>query len=63
MKGFTRGSGGGLEGVEREVTCDSAGNEGVPEGIYRSSLDAHKPQNPISSEEYQGHVQGVLYIG
>eukprot|EP00959_Pyramimonas_sp_CCMP1952_P234749 4904977-Pyramimonas_sp.AAC.1 len=31
------------------------------EGIYRSSLDARKPQNPIYSEEHQGHLQGVLY--
>eukprot|EP00959_Pyramimonas_sp_CCMP1952_P131269 2744725-Pyramimonas_sp.AAC.1 len=31
------------------------------EGIYRSSLDARKPKNPINSEEYQGHLQGVLY--
>ena len=37
------------------------GSRGGPEGIYRSSLDARKPQNPINSEEYQGHLQGVLY--
>eukprot|EP00976_Prorocentrum_cordatum_P016523 332364-Prorocentrum_minimum.AAC.2 len=30
-------------------------------GIYRSSLDARKPQNLIKSEDYQGHPQGVLY--
>eukprot|EP00976_Prorocentrum_cordatum_P034470 701471-Prorocentrum_minimum.AAC.2 len=34
---------------------------GLREGICRSSLDARKPQNPINSEEYQGHLQGVLY--
>eukprot|EP00959_Pyramimonas_sp_CCMP1952_P164097 3430859-Pyramimonas_sp.AAC.1 len=33
------------------------GARGVREGIYRSSLDAHKPRNPINSEEYQGHLQ------
>ena len=32
------------------------------EGIYRSSLDARKPQNPINSEGYLWHLQGVLYI-
>eukprot|EP00976_Prorocentrum_cordatum_P073793 1181264-Prorocentrum_minimum.AAC.5 len=37
------------------------GGELAAEGICRSSLDAHKPQNPINSEEYQGHPQGVLY--
>eukprot|EP00976_Prorocentrum_cordatum_P113863 1195764-Prorocentrum_minimum.AAC.4 len=31
---------------------------GGQEGIYRSSLDARKPQNPTNSEEYQGHLQG-----
>ena len=40
-----RGSVGGQEGV----------GEGQ-EGIYRSSLDARKPQNPINSEEYQGYI-------
>eukprot|EP00976_Prorocentrum_cordatum_P074460 1181529-Prorocentrum_minimum.AAC.2 len=34
------------------------GGEG---GVYRSSLDARKPQNPTKSEEYQGHLQGVLH--
>eukprot|EP00976_Prorocentrum_cordatum_P083145 1185119-Prorocentrum_minimum.AAC.2 len=34
------------------------GSGGGPEGIYRSSLDARKPQNPTKSEEYQGHLQG-----
>eukprot|EP00976_Prorocentrum_cordatum_P041486 841846-Prorocentrum_minimum.AAC.1 len=40
------------------------GLEGVWRGskrIYRSSLDARKPQNPTKSEEYQGHLQGVMY--
>ena len=46
--------GGGQEGVRR-------GSGGSQEGIYRSSLDARKSQNPINSEEYQGHLQGVLY--
>eukprot|EP00976_Prorocentrum_cordatum_P091153 1188405-Prorocentrum_minimum.AAC.1 len=32
------------------------------EGIYRSSLYAREPQNPTNSEEYQGYLQGVLYI-
>ena len=41
---------------------DSQGSRGGLEGIYRSSLDARKPQNPTNSEEYQGHLQGVLYI-
>eukprot|EP00976_Prorocentrum_cordatum_P074295 1181461-Prorocentrum_minimum.AAC.1 len=39
----------------------SRGCEGGVEGNYRSSLDARKPQNPTNSEEYQGHLQGVLY--
>eukprot|EP00976_Prorocentrum_cordatum_P059176 1175367-Prorocentrum_minimum.AAC.1 len=39
------------------------GSGGGQEGIYRSSLDARKPQNPINSEEYLWHLQGVLYIG
>eukprot|EP00976_Prorocentrum_cordatum_P082514 1184843-Prorocentrum_minimum.AAC.2 len=34
------------------------GPGGGLEGIYRSSLDARKPQNPINSEEDQGHFQG-----
>eukprot|EP00976_Prorocentrum_cordatum_P072197 1180621-Prorocentrum_minimum.AAC.1 len=34
---------------------------GGSEGIYRSSLDASEPQNPTKSEEYQRHLQGVLY--
>ena len=50
MAGRMRGSRRGLEEVK-----------GGLEGIYRSSLDARKPQNPINSEEYQGHLQGVLY--
>eukprot|EP00976_Prorocentrum_cordatum_P117844 1196372-Prorocentrum_minimum.AAC.3 len=37
------------------------GSGGGLEGIYRSSLDARKPQNPTKSEEYQGHLQCVLY--
>eukprot|EP00976_Prorocentrum_cordatum_P062002 1176549-Prorocentrum_minimum.AAC.1 len=45
--------GGGQEGVRREMF-------GTQEGIYRSILDACKPQNPTKSEEYQGHLQGVL---
>eukprot|EP00976_Prorocentrum_cordatum_P117739 1196354-Prorocentrum_minimum.AAC.2 len=39
------------EGVRR-------GSGGGQEGIYRSSLDTRKPQNPTKSEEYQGHLQG-----
>eukprot|EP00976_Prorocentrum_cordatum_P000529 10210-Prorocentrum_minimum.AAC.8 len=31
-------------------------------GKYRSSVDAHEPQNPTNSEEYQRRPQGVLYI-
>ena len=38
------------------------GSAGGLEGIYRSSLDARKPQNPTKREEYQRHLQGVLYI-
>eukprot|EP00959_Pyramimonas_sp_CCMP1952_P278017 5811698-Pyramimonas_sp.AAC.1 len=38
------------------------GSGGDQEGIYRSSVDARKPQNPTCSEEHQGHLQGVLYI-
>eukprot|EP00976_Prorocentrum_cordatum_P057610 1161172-Prorocentrum_minimum.AAC.1 len=38
------------------------GPGGGAEGICRSSLDARKPQNPVNSEEYQGYLQGVLYI-
>eukprot|EP00976_Prorocentrum_cordatum_P077376 1182662-Prorocentrum_minimum.AAC.2 len=38
-----------------------SGARGGLEGIYRSSLDARKPQNPTKSEEYHGHLQGVLY--
>eukprot|EP00976_Prorocentrum_cordatum_P018613 377115-Prorocentrum_minimum.AAC.2 len=34
-----------------------AGRFGAREGIYRSSLDARKPQDPTKSEEYQGHLQ------
>eukprot|EP00959_Pyramimonas_sp_CCMP1952_P206563 4319755-Pyramimonas_sp.AAC.1 len=30
-------------------------------GIYRSSVDARKPQCPTKSEEYRRHLQGVLY--
>ena len=30
----------------------SGGSKGGLEGIYRSSLDARKAQNPINSEEY-----------
>eukprot|EP00976_Prorocentrum_cordatum_P052110 1051782-Prorocentrum_minimum.AAC.1 len=41
------------EGVRR-------GSGGGQEGIYRSSPDARKRQNPINSEEYQGHLHGVL---
>eukprot|EP00976_Prorocentrum_cordatum_P067372 1178713-Prorocentrum_minimum.AAC.1 len=33
----------------------------ITEGIRRSSLDAREPQNPTTSEEYQRHLQGVLY--
>ena len=33
------------------------------EGKCRSSVDARESQNPTNSEEYQGHLQGVLYIG
>eukprot|EP00959_Pyramimonas_sp_CCMP1952_P224176 4687277-Pyramimonas_sp.AAC.1 len=29
--------------------------------MYRSSLDAREPQKPTNSQEYQGHLQGVLY--
>eukprot|EP00959_Pyramimonas_sp_CCMP1952_P040723 851577-Pyramimonas_sp.AAC.2 len=32
------------------------------EGKYRSSVDAREPQNLTKSEEYQRHLQGVLYI-
>eukprot|EP00976_Prorocentrum_cordatum_P082940 1185040-Prorocentrum_minimum.AAC.1 len=42
--------------VQRRVRRESGGGQ---EGIYRSSLDARKPQNPTYSEEYQGHLQGV----
>eukprot|EP00976_Prorocentrum_cordatum_P003512 68918-Prorocentrum_minimum.AAC.1 len=38
-------------------SCFICGPGGGKEGIYRSSLDARKPQNPINSEEYQGHLQ------
>eukprot|EP00959_Pyramimonas_sp_CCMP1952_P278902 5831327-Pyramimonas_sp.AAC.1 len=31
-------------------------------GKYRSSVDAREPRNPTKSEEYQKHLQGVLYI-
>eukprot|EP00976_Prorocentrum_cordatum_P005248 104148-Prorocentrum_minimum.AAC.1 len=54
QKGVRRGSGGSQEGVRK-------GSGGGQEGIYWSSLDARKPQNPTKSEEYQGHLQGVLY--
>eukprot|EP00959_Pyramimonas_sp_CCMP1952_P344332 7211827-Pyramimonas_sp.AAC.1 len=37
------------------------GSRGGLEGIYLSSLDARKSQNPTYSEEYRGHLQGVLY--
>eukprot|EP00976_Prorocentrum_cordatum_P021660 441863-Prorocentrum_minimum.AAC.1 len=40
----------GREGVGR-------GSGGGRQGIYRSSADARKPQNPINSDEYQGHLQ------
>eukprot|EP00959_Pyramimonas_sp_CCMP1952_P388820 8146658-Pyramimonas_sp.AAC.1 len=42
------------------TTC--AGARGGVEGIYQTSLDARKPQNPINSEGYLWHLQGVLYI-
>ena len=56
-----RGCRGGAEGVPCSYIARlvSLGVQPSPEGIYRSSLDARKPQNPINSEEYQG--QGVLY--
>eukprot|EP00976_Prorocentrum_cordatum_P057810 1164981-Prorocentrum_minimum.AAC.1 len=37
------------------------GGQRGSEGIYWSSLDAHKPQNPTKTEEYQRHLQGALY--
>eukprot|EP00959_Pyramimonas_sp_CCMP1952_P238076 4975474-Pyramimonas_sp.AAC.1 len=44
--------------VLTEKTLSNAnGPRWGPEGIYRSSLDARKPQNPTKSEEYQGHLQ------
>eukprot|EP00976_Prorocentrum_cordatum_P041013 832522-Prorocentrum_minimum.AAC.1 len=53
LEGGRRGVGGELEGGWRGWR----GVGGVLEGIYRSSLYARKPQNPINSEEYQGHLQ------
>eukprot|EP00976_Prorocentrum_cordatum_P027547 558637-Prorocentrum_minimum.AAC.1 len=35
------------------------GHVGGQEGIYRSSVNAGKPQNPINSEEYQGSGGGA----
>eukprot|EP00959_Pyramimonas_sp_CCMP1952_P366950 7685723-Pyramimonas_sp.AAC.1 len=40
-----------------DATFASLRSQGGQEGIYRSSLDARKPQNSINSEEYQGHLQ------
>eukprot|EP00959_Pyramimonas_sp_CCMP1952_P308140 6448976-Pyramimonas_sp.AAC.1 len=34
----------------------------VLEGKYRSSVDTREPRNPTKREEYQKHLQGVLYI-
>eukprot|EP00959_Pyramimonas_sp_CCMP1952_P413527 8665220-Pyramimonas_sp.AAC.1 len=38
------------------------GADSIVRGIYRPSLDARKPQNPTRGEQYQRHLQGVLYI-
>eukprot|EP00959_Pyramimonas_sp_CCMP1952_P055413 1158384-Pyramimonas_sp.AAC.2 len=48
-------------GAAKRTGKRSGGAQGGLEGIFRSSLDARKPQNPNNSEEYQGHLQGVLY--
>eukprot|EP00959_Pyramimonas_sp_CCMP1952_P053105 1111122-Pyramimonas_sp.AAC.1 len=48
--------------LSRVRLCACIGAPLGAEGIYRSSLDTRKPQNPTKSEEYQGHLQGVLYI-
>eukprot|EP00976_Prorocentrum_cordatum_P060436 1175892-Prorocentrum_minimum.AAC.1 len=52
------------EGFAKRGAPESHGQwpRGGLEGIYRSCLDARKPQNPINSEEYLWHLQGVLYI-
>eukprot|EP00976_Prorocentrum_cordatum_P097171 1190889-Prorocentrum_minimum.AAC.5 len=54
-------------GVGEDVICRYGeavgGGGGVPvEGKYWSSVDARQPQNPTKREEYQTHLQGVLYI-
>eukprot|EP00976_Prorocentrum_cordatum_P104695 1193996-Prorocentrum_minimum.AAC.7 len=51
----------GLAALRSVHVPERRGSGGGQKGIYRSSLDARKPQNPINSEEYQGHLQGVLY--
>eukprot|EP00959_Pyramimonas_sp_CCMP1952_P434139 9091229-Pyramimonas_sp.AAC.1 len=52
----------GIVGVRARVRVGVrwGSGEGL-EGIYRSSLDARKPQNPTKRKEYQGQLQGVLY--
>eukprot|EP00959_Pyramimonas_sp_CCMP1952_P003118 64413-Pyramimonas_sp.AAC.2 len=74
QKGDRKGGGGVTRGPERNQNVEAhqkeprGGPEGdhrrtgrQPEGIYRSSLGAREPQNLTNSEEYQGHLQGVLY--
>eukprot|EP00976_Prorocentrum_cordatum_P030046 611613-Prorocentrum_minimum.AAC.1 len=64
----SRGQGGGLERVRRGAPSNDCPEACrvfswcSREGMYRSSLDARKPQNPINSKEYRWHLQGVLYI-
>eukprot|EP00976_Prorocentrum_cordatum_P054540 1100720-Prorocentrum_minimum.AAC.1 len=50
-EGVTRGA---QRGIRR-------GPKGGTEGKYRSSVDAHEPQNPTKSEEYQRYPQAGTY--
>eukprot|EP00976_Prorocentrum_cordatum_P045316 914590-Prorocentrum_minimum.AAC.1 len=57
-RGVTGGSQGGHRRCHRRC---HRGVTGGAQGIYRSSLDSRKPQNPTKSEEYRRRLQGVLY--
>eukprot|EP00959_Pyramimonas_sp_CCMP1952_P038900 814498-Pyramimonas_sp.AAC.1 len=49
-----------LPGALTRMSQGGKGRRG--KGKCRSSVDAREPQNPTKSEEYQRHLQGVLYI-